>query len=177
MDRTFLYVPPEERTAVRSAGAHWDDRLKCWYIGPGDDPARFARWLGTDREPELSIISDRAHVAAATVPCRRCRQLIEVICIYCETGTVSGELLTRFTVTDILAVDAPLAKQLSSWPAFRPIDDPGPDGTRFANHCPHCGMEQDDRDLHTEPSDPFFDIPHSPPGAIRLIRLAGEIRL
>lgn len=177
MDRTYLYVPPEERDAVRSAGAHWDDRLKCWYIAPGDDPARFARWLGTDHDFELSIISDQAQVAAATVPCCSCRRPIEVICIYCETGTVSGESLNQFTVTDILAVDEPLAKQLSSWPTFRPIDHPGPDGARLANHCPHCGTEQDDRDLHTEPGHPFFDIPHSLPGTVRLTPLAGEIRL
>src|SRR6185437_1833114 len=94
MDRTYLYVPPEERAAVSSAGAHWDDRLKCWYIEPGDDPARFAQWLGIDHEVELSIISDHAHVAAATVPCCGCARPIEVICIYCETGTVSGEPLT-----------------------------------------------------------------------------------
>jgi len=177
MDRTYLYVPPEERAAVSSAGAHWDDRLKCWYIEPGDDPARFAQWLGIDHEVELSIISDHAHVAAATVPCCGCARPIEVICIYCETGTVSGEPLTQFTVTDIQAVDGSLAKQLSSWPAFRPID-PGPDGTRFfVNHCPHCGAEQDDRDLHTEPGEPFLDIPHSAPDAIRLTPLVGEVRL
>jgi hypothetical protein len=102
---------------------------------------------------------------------------IEVICIYCETGTVSGEPLSQFTVADVLAMDEQLAKHLSSWPEFRPIDDSGPDGSRFANHCPHCGTEQDDRDLHSEPGDPFFGIPHSAPGAIRLTPLAGEIRL
>lgn len=53
----------------------------------------------------------------------------------------------------------------------------GPDGSRFANHCPHCGTEQDDRDLHTEPSEPFFDIPHAPPGMIRLSLRAGPLRL
>lgn len=177
MDRTYLYVPPEEHEVVRSAGAHWDDRLKCWYIVPGDDSARFARWLGTDRDGELAIISDHAYVAATTVPCCSCGRPIEVICIYCESGTASGEPLTLFTVTDILGVDEPLAKQLSSWPAFRPIEDPGPDGTRLANHCPHCGTEQDDRDLHSEPGAPFFDIPNAVPGTIRLTPLAGEIRL
>ncbi len=70
---------------------------------------------------------------------------------------------------------SPLAKQLASWPGFRPIDDP--DGIRFANHCPHCGTEQDDRDLHSEPGDPFFDIPNASPGTIRLTPLTGEIRL
>lgn len=48
MDRTYLYVPPEENAAVEAAGAHWDERLKCWYLAPGDDPAGFGRWLGAD---------------------------------------------------------------------------------------------------------------------------------
>lgn len=63
------------------------------------------------------------------------------------------------------------------WPGFRPIADPGAQAPRFANHCPHCGAEQDDRDLHTEPGEPFFDIPRAPPGTIRLSPLTGQVRL
>ena len=93
----------EDRAAVSFAGAQWDDRLKCWYIGPGDDPARFKRWLGIEHQIELSIVSDRAYVAAATVACCNCGRSIEVFCIHCETGTVSSEPLTQFTVSDVLA--------------------------------------------------------------------------
>jgi len=176
MDRTYLYVPPEERAAVRSAGAHWDDRLKCWYIRPADDRARFARWLGTDRDPELSIISDRAHVAAATVPCRGCRQLIEVICIYCESGVDVDEPLNRFTVSTIWSMDTALAYQLQPWPHFkkgRGALHPG----YFANHCPQCGAAQEDMYLHDEPQNPFFSVPHAPPGMLRLTPLVGQIQL
>jgi hypothetical protein len=70
-------------------------------------------------------------------------------------------------VTDVLAVDESLAGQLVPWPGFRPIAAAGPDGNRFANHCPHCAAEQDDRDLHGEPGDPFFDIPQAAPRSIR----------
>lgn len=168
---------------MASAGGHWDERLKCWYLEPGDDPGRFARWLGTDHDPgELSIVSEEAYVAAATVPCCGCHRPIEVICIYCESGTASGEPLTQFTVTDVQAVDEALARQLASWPGFRPVADPDAQAhdaqaLRFANHCPHCGAEQDDRDLHTEPGEPFFDIRGAPPGLIRLSPLAGQVRL
>lgn len=177
MDRTYLYVPPEESAAVRTLGAHWDERLKCWYIEPGDDPARFASWLGASHEVELAIVSGQASVAAATVRCCGCRRPIEVICVYCEAGSVSGEPLTQFTVADILAMDEALARQLAAWSGFRPVDNPDIDGPRFANHCPHCGAEQDDRDLHSEPGEPFFDIPRADPGAVRLIPLSGQVRL
>lgn len=178
MVRTYLYVPPEENAAVRSAGGHWDERLKCWYLEPDDDPAAFARWLGADPQPaEFSIISDEACVAATTLPCSQCHQPIEAICIYCENGTACGEPLTQFTVTDVLAMSDALARQLAPWPGFRPIAAPDRDGPRYANHCLHCGAEQDDRDLHTEPDAPFFDIPRAAPGSIRLIPLVGEVRL
>ncbi|MGH8295428.1 MAG: DUF5710 domain-containing protein [Steroidobacteraceae bacterium] len=177
MDRTYLYVPPEESAAVRSAGARWDGDIKCWYIEPGDDPARFARWLGTDQGVEPTIVSDQAYVAVATVPCCSCDRPIEVICIYCETGSASGEPLTQFTVVDVLAMDEALARQLAPWPGFRPIRDPGLDSPRYANHCPHCGAEQDDRDLHTEPGEPFFDIPHGDLSAVRLTPLTGRVRM
>ena len=178
VDRTYLYVPPEESTDVRSAGGHWDEQLKCWYLGPGDDAAGFARWLGVDSGPAgLAIISDEAGVAATTVACCRCREPVEVICIHCATGTACGESLTQFTVADVLAMDETLERQLTPWPGFRKIADAGPDGARYANHCLRCGVEQDDRDLHEEPGAPFFDIPHAAPGSIRLTPLVGEVRL
>jgi hypothetical protein len=31
--------------------------------------------------------------------------------------------------------------------------------------------------LHSEPGDPFFDIPNAKPGTIRLTPLQGEVRL
>ena len=178
MVRTYLYVPPEESAAVRSLGGHWDERLKCWYLEPSDDPVRFAPWLASEAEPpELSIVSNEARVAVTTVPCCQCRETTEVICIYCEDGTASGEPLTQCTVVEGVAMDEALLRQLASWPGFRPVAASDRDGPRFANHCHHCGAEQDDRDLHTEPEAPFFDIPHAAPGAIRLIPLTGQVRL
>lgn len=178
VDRTYLYVPPEESAAVRSAGGHWDEQRKCWYLEAGEDAARFIRWLGRDREPaELGIISHEACVVATTVPCCECREPVEVICIHCATGTADGEPLTQFTVADVFAMDESLARQLTPWPGFRRIAASDPDGPRYANHCLRCGVEQDDRDLHEEPGAPFFDIPHAAPGSLRLTSLAGEVRL
>ena len=89
-DRTYLYVPPEEKAEVEALGAHWDDKSKCWYIGSGENAARFSKWLPDGAaDEEFTITSDRAYVASTTVSCWECHAKIEAICIYCESGIVS----------------------------------------------------------------------------------------
>ena len=51
--------------------------------------------------------------------CWRCQARIEVICIYRESGTASGEPLAQFTVSHISAMDSALARQLEPWGTFR----------------------------------------------------------
>lgn len=128
-------------------------------------------------EDAFTITSSDAYVAVATVPCQRCRSSIEVICIHCERGTVSGEPLDRFTVSEIWAMDEALARQLRAWPFFREVREPDGEGSSFANHCPRCGAPQDDLYLHSEPDEPFFDIPRAAPGSVELTPLDGPVRL
>jgi hypothetical protein len=177
--RTYLFVPPEESAEVRALGASWDADSKLWYIPADDSAANFSRWLlpSQDQDDEFTITSSDAYVAAATVPCQRCRSSIEVICIHCGSGTVSGEPLSGFTVSDIWAMDEDLVRQLRPWPGFREVRDPGEEASSFANHCPRCGALQEDLYLHSEPDDPFFDIPRAPPGSIKLTPLVGPVRL
>lgn len=179
MARTYLFVPPEENGQAQALGASWDADSKLWYIGADDSPVRFSRWLAPpeDEAGDFTITSSEAYVAAATVPCQRCRFSIEVICIHCKSGTVSGEPLGQFTVSDIRALDADLAHQLRPWPSFHEVRDPDAESSLFANHCSRCGAPQDDLYLHSEPDDLFFDIPRAAPGSIRLIPLVGFIRL
>ena len=181
MERTYLFVPPEEKADVEALGAQWDGLSKRWYICPDHAPAKFARWLasaGENDEDELSIISNQAAVAATQTPCQRCGASIEVVCLYCESGTSSDEPLSRFTVCDVSAMDENLSHQLRRWPTFRRISNPnGEEAGNFANHCPHCGAPQEDLYLHSEPDNPFFDIPNAPPGSITLTPLSGSIRL
>jgi hypothetical protein len=180
MDRTYLFVPPEEKAEVQSLGAQWDTDKKCWYIGPTQSPTKFSRWLPPfedHEEEEFPIVSDEAFVAATTIPCHQCGTPIEVICIHCITGTSSDEPLTLFTVSDIYAMDEALIRQLKPWPTFRPIRTRNADPGSFANHCPHCDAIQDDLDLHSEPDSPFFDIPNAPPDSIDLTPLTGTIHL
>jgi hypothetical protein len=178
VDRTYLYVPPEEKAEVEALGARWDAETKCWYIGSDEDPARFSQWLpeGEDDE-EFKITSTQAYVASATAPCEKCHLKIEVICIYCESGSVSGEPLTQFTVSGIWAMDDALAGQLKPWPFFRKGYSPAYQESYFANHCPHCGALQEDLYLHSEPDQPLSSIPHAPPGSIQLTPLVGQIQL
>jgi hypothetical protein len=175
VDRTYLYVPPEEKAEVEALGALWDAESMCWYIGSQANPEEFSKWLPRDEEDEeeFTIASSQVYVASTTILCWKCRSKIEVICIFCETGIVSDEPLTHFTVSGIWAMDSALARQLEPWPFFRPVEQEGD----FANHCPHCGALQEDLYLHSEPDQPFFSIPRALPGSIKLTPLIGRVQL
>lgn len=175
MHRIDLYVSPEEYAVVRALGARWDEQLKCWYIDTATQAQRFARWLGDARDADptdaFAIQSVLAYVASAAVPCCRCRRRTQVICIYCRSGTAWEEPLEHFTVQNIRAIDTALSRQLERWPWFRPDARFG----GYVNHCAHCNASQPDADLHSEPHQPFYDVPGS--AAVVLTPLCGPIRL
>jgi Domain of unknown function (DUF5710) len=178
VERTYLFVLPEEKSEVQALGARWDADSKRWYIESNEASDRFSRWLpDAEDEEEFTIASTQGYVAAAATSCQRCRASIEVICIHCESGTVSGEPLTRFTVSDISAMDEDLARQLRPWPNFKRVGGRDGDASYFANHCPRCGSLQEDMYLHSEPDEPFFNIPRAAPGSITITPLAGTIHL
>src|SRR6516162_3448099 len=61
-ERTYLAVPYDERDEAKALGARWDAVKKAWYIGPGVDPAKIAKWeLRHQPEPTLD---PRAEFAA-----------------------------------------------------------------------------------------------------------------
>lgn len=182
MDCIYLFVPPEEKAEVQALGAQWDADSKRWYIGADEAHAKFARWLpggATEEDEEFTLESSEAFVASAAVSCRACGASVEVICIHCESGLVSGEPLDRFTVSDVWAMNEALAGQLRRWPSFRPVQEPGgPGGGEFANHCAQCGAAVDEEDLHAEPEAPFFDVSAAAEaGSVTLTPLAGTVRL
>jgi len=178
VQRTYLYVTPEEYKAIESHGAQWDNETKRWYIDTDQSPKDFAKWLPFDydvaspEDTESNIVSDQAFVAAATVSCQECSSSMEVICIYCDTGSASDEPLTQFSVSHIFAMCDELREQLRPWPNFQ-----GTKGGLFVNICHACGARIDDLYLHTEPGDAFFDIPTMPIGSIKLIPLTGIVQL
>lgn len=173
MHRTYLYVPPEEKTAVEAQGAKWDHETKRWYIEAQQPHFAFTRWLLVDDEaPEFNIISDRAFVAAAKFRCLECSRPTEVICIYCESGFVLDEPLTNFSLSHITAMCEGLQEQLRTWPNFQKTA-----GGLFVNRCHNCGARCDDLYLHTEPGDLFFDLPSGSDGSIELTPIAGTIQL
>jgi hypothetical protein len=126
---------------------------------------------------DFEVVSTDAYVASTEVTCWKCTRDMEVICIYCESGVDIDEPLTRFTVSTIWTMDDALSYQLQRWPHFKRGTGPALHPGYFANHCPQCGAAQEDMDLHDEPDDPFFSIPHAPPGTLRLTPLVGQIRL
>lgn len=125
----------------------------------------------------FEIVSADAYVASTEVACWKCAHDIEVICIYCESGVDVDEPMTCFTVSTIWSMDAALAYQLQPWPHFKKGPGPALQCGYFANHCPRCGALQEDMHLHDEPDNPFFSIPHAPPGMLRLTPLVGQIQL
>jgi len=51
VDRTYLAVPYEERNEAKKAiGALWDPVNKAWYVGPGVDPEKMAKWKIRDQQ-------------------------------------------------------------------------------------------------------------------------------
>ena len=62
-ERAYLAVPYDERDEAKSLGARWDAVKKAWYIGPGVDPAKIAKWeLGHQPEPTLDPRTEFAAV-------------------------------------------------------------------------------------------------------------------
>jgi hypothetical protein len=167
MDRTYLFVSPEEYPEVKGSGARWDDASKSWYIDEGMDPATFSRWLGEEQDnAPFGIVSEEAFIAAVRSSCVRCGHDIEVVCVYCKSGvdTEIGDPLVDFTVFNIWAMDGVLAKLMQRWHHYRKGGDEDSEEGNFANHCPHCGAMQEDYLLHSEPGDVFFGLAMGTPG-------------
>lgn len=175
MNRTYLFVSPEERSEVEALGALWDSDKKCWYVD-GEPSTHLAPWTSPSEDEEFSIISNCAVIASATIPCPRCRRATEVVCIHCLSGTASGQSLERFTVFNISEVGESLRQALERWPSYRRAAE-GDGAGDFANHCMSCGGVIFDIDLHAEPDQAFFDITHAPDGVITLIPLLKTIQL
>lgn len=125
----------------------------------------------------FSITSNEAYVACARARCWRCRAVIEVVCLFCETGEIQGDRYEDFAVSNITAVDAALWRQLERWPYFRFGYSHIARSRYLANHCPRCGALQGDYFLHCEPSGAFFTLKRAPAGAIEFTPLRGPVRL
>jgi hypothetical protein len=175
MNRTYLFVPPEERSEVETLGACWDSEKKCWYVD-GEPSSNLARWMAPSEDEEYSIISNDASVASTTIPCPHCQKTTEIVCVHCLRGTASGQSLEQFTVFDISAVDETLLHELERWPNYHRRTEADGIGD-FANHCTFCGGVIGDIDLHSEPDHIFFDVVHAQEGTITFISLPQTIRL
>jgi Domain of unknown function (DUF5710) len=174
------YVPFEEHDQARQRGAQWDAEEKCWFIDSVLDPAPFHRWL--DTSPQSSdepyrIASDQAFLVSARTRCWKCNAGARVVCVYCESGYIDGEPYDQFTVSNITAVDAGLARQLEALPDFRFGQARVAGGRYLVNHCRRCGAQQADYYLHCEPSGVFFSFKNAPAGALEITPVAGRVRL
>ena len=51
VERTYLAVPYDERQEAKAIGARWDAVKKAWYVGPGVEPEKIAKWELRHQEP------------------------------------------------------------------------------------------------------------------------------
>lgn len=180
MNRTYLYVPFEEREHVRRLGAQWDEDGKCWFIDSALDPTPFHRWLEEDprcADMPYTIVSDQAYLLSGKVRCWKCHDVLRVYCIYCESGWIDGEHYEQFSVSNISAVDEGLRRQLEGLADFRFGQARVAGGRYLTNHCRRCGTQQADYFLHCEPSGVFFTFKDAERGALEAMPLAGRVRL
>ena len=124
----------------------------------------------------FAIVSDQAYVVGACTPCWRCRTVIEVVCIYCDTGWILGDEQVGFLVSNVAAMDEALRRQLARWPQYHPVRGGALAGC-FANHCPHCRCVQQDFFLHCQPGGAFFSLDDAPAGTLQVWLLTGTVRL
>jgi hypothetical protein len=60
-ERTYLAVPYDERQEAKAMGARWDPFKKAWYVGPGIEPEKIAKW--EVRHQETATLDPRAEFA------------------------------------------------------------------------------------------------------------------
>ncbi len=137
MERIYLYVPPEEYAEVKASGACWDEHSKRWYVPQDRVSAAWSRWLADGYDAEFGFESEEAFVAAAQVSWSNCREKIEVICIYCQSGRdlETDEALEQFTVSNISSMDSALAMTLERWRFYSTAMGTRSEDGYFANHC------------------------------------------
>ncbi|MGH8148384.1 MAG: hypothetical protein ACRETB_00190 [Steroidobacteraceae bacterium] len=128
-------------------------------------------------EEEYSIALEEAYVAAARTRCWKCRASIDVVCLYCQRGTIDGEPYDEFSVSHITAIDEPLRRQLAPWPSLRFAFSRAVGFRYLANHCTRCGTLQGDYFLHCEPRGVFFTLKGALRGVVTLTPLTGPVRL
>ena len=60
-ERTYLAVPYDERREAKAIGARWDAVKKAWYVGPGVEPEKIAKW--EIRHQQAATLDPRAEFA------------------------------------------------------------------------------------------------------------------
>jgi hypothetical protein len=123
------------------------------------------------------ILSDEAAVVSGRVKCWHCRATIEVICVYCQSGFVDGEVMLDFSVSNITAIDEALRLQIARWPKYHPVRGRRAEHGSFANHCPSCEKPQDDFYLHYQPGGIFFSFQDPAAQELQIHALVGLVRL
>src|SRR5262249_7066347 len=77
-ERIYLAVPYEERDQAKAIGAKWDAVKKAWYVGPGVEPEKIAKWQV--RHQETATLDPRAEFAVLETEYQQLRErLVDVV--------------------------------------------------------------------------------------------------
>ena len=54
LEKTYIYVPYEDKDQVKALGARWDNDVKSWYVPEGIDITKFKAWEKPPVEPHIN---------------------------------------------------------------------------------------------------------------------------
>jgi len=167
------FLSPEEKADVE-AWAHAGLELEALVYRLRRTSANYSRWLRIKRATrDLTL----PLVTRTSPPRRQPASVvirIQVVCIHCASGLVFGDPVSQFTVADVRTSMSHLRDNLVLGQLRKSCRENG--GCLFRESLPGLRAEQDDMYLHSEPDEPFFDIPSAAPAQSSL-RARGSIEL
>lgn len=133
VDRVYLDVPFEEKDEVKALGARWDRDGRSWYVPPGIEVERFARWLAVRPEEKAPLLA----VVGLSQACWKCGEPTMAV-IACREG---GQLVFAHPgVLQVIAGQLP-AEDLEKVGAgpLRPRFSRTMGRSSWSNGCVACG--------------------------------------
>jgi hypothetical protein len=162
MSRLNIHVPYDQRQEAKALGARWDAEASTWFIPPGVDRTKFAKWIGAplpvapkSTVPKLTILApghgfyraDRFALVTGQAPCWKCHQSTKVTAVlvakYEERDEIDHEEFQPFDEPALfVSIEALDQQSCDTLASKAPWLKAGFSGARqevyLASHCSHC---------------------------------------